>query len=493
VIPSAAAVGPGMPGAGFRVGGVARSLVVVGIATAIGQAALVLASPVLARLYTPADFGLLAAFTAAASVLIAVGSLRFDLAIPVAADDEEAAGLLVVAIALAGMTAIGAGTLVALVGGPLAEALRVPGLAPFLWLVPVALLVGGSGQALAAWATQARAFRRLGRLRATQGLGMAGLQAGFGFAGGGALGLLLGDVLGRALGALTLVPSGLAALRAARPSVATVRAAASGHWRFARVMVLATLVSEVSLQVPFLLIPALYGLEPSGQVFLAYRLLVLPASLLSAAVSQVFFGEAAVRRADPRRLHDLARNVAVSLLVLSVPTYLLLAIAGHAVIGVVFGPQWDAAGTYARILAPPLVLWAVASPISTLLLVGGRERESLAFTIVELVLKAGSLVAGAAAGSLVLGLILLGLSSSAMYVAALWRFLRVAGVTLAELGGAGLRILALAAPGLAAVALALTQGEGWALAAALPAWASAVLLAIRVLPEPRALLAGIDD
>lgn len=476
-----------------RVGGIARSLVVVGAATAVGQAALVIASPVLARLYTPAEFGVLAAFTAATSVLVAVGSFRFDLAIPVAADDDTAAGLLVVSVAVATAAAIAIGLLVLVAGGPLTAVLGVPGLAPFLWLIPVAMLLGGTGQALGAWATHARAFTRLGLQRATQGVTQAGLQVGFGFAGMGALGLLAGDVIGRGLGALTLARSGLVALRTARPTLAAVRAAAADRWGFARVMVLATLVSEVSLQVPFLLVPALYGLDSAGHVFLAYRLLVLPASLVAAAVSQVFFGEAAVRRADPGRLHDLARRVTVSLLVFSVPTYLTLAIAGPAVVGAVFGPAWDAAGTYARVMAPPLVLWAAASPISTLLLVGGRERESLAFTTAELVLKAGSLAVGAVAGSLVLGLVILGVTSSVMYVTALWRFLRVASVTLRELAGPAARILALACPGLAVLAIAATAGPGWTLLALGPAWASGILLAARHLPEPRALLVAGDD
>ena len=74
-----------------------------------------------------------------------------------------------------------------------------------------------------------------------------------------------------------------------------LRRYAGERWAFARVMTGASFLNALSLQVPFLLIPALFDLQSSGQYFLAYRILVLPGSLVAAAVSQVFFGEASFR------------------------------------------------------------------------------------------------------------------------------------------------------------------------------------------------------
>ncbi len=121
------------------VGGIARSFVVVGGATLIGQGAVLLAAPVLARLYQPSDFGLLAVFAGVLSVLVAVASLSIRSAIPIAADRDEAVHLLL----LSNTISVVAGLLVAVVvllwGGQLAAALGVPELAPLLWLLPIAL------------------------------------------------------------------------------------------------------------------------------------------------------------------------------------------------------------------------------------------------------------------------------------------------------------------------------------------------------------------
>jgi O-antigen/teichoic acid export membrane protein len=309
----------------------------------------------------------------------------------------------------------------------------------------------------------------------------------------GPIGLILGDVIGRAVGAERLFGKAVREMRSTRPTRAEIRLDLREHWGFARVMTAASLLSTVSLQIAFLLIPVLFDLESAGQYYLAYRMLVLPASLVAAAVSQVFFGEASHRRDDPQRLRDLAFNATIFLFAFSIPTYGIATVAGPALIQLVFGSQWALAGTYAQIMAPALVLWAVASPISTLLLVGRRERESLAFVAVELTLKIAALVAGAAAGSLIVGLVFLALATVAINIAALWRFLRVPRVRLSELVRPVGRILLLTAPWLALVAVVQVAVPVALLPVCAIAWGGAFGIAVWRSPQARALLSGTHD
>ncbi len=474
-------------------GGIARSMLVVGGAAALGQGAIVVAAPVLARLYDPEAFGLLSVYAAVLSILVALASLRFDFAIPIAADPDEAIHLLVLSVALALVSSIAVGVAVLVWGAPLAAVLGAAPLAPFLWMLPIALFVAATAQALQSWAVYHRSFPALGRMRAMQGVAQAIGQTALGFVQGGPFGLILGDVAGRAVGMEQLFRSLFATMRSTSLSRRAVVRRARERWGFARVMTVASLLSAVSLQVPFLLIPALFDLESSGQYFLAYRVLVLPATLVGTAVSQVFFGEASFRRADPHDLHELARNVTVSLFVFSIPTYAIVAVGGSGLFETVFGQRWALAGLYAQIMAPWLVLWSVASPISSLLLVGRRERESLAFTAAELGLRAASLGIGAMAHSLTVGLVVLAAVSAALNVSALWRFLRVASIGLRELIRPVGRILLLAIPSLGLVAVVAQVVPAGVLPASAIGWAIALALGVRFSPEPRALLAGSND
>ena len=306
-----------MPAAGrlhLPHGSIARNLAVVGGGTALGQGSIVLAAPVLARLYDPQAFGLLSIYTAVISVLLAVASFRFDLAIPTADDAGEAVHLLGLSVILGIVSSAVVGLVVLVWGDNLAAALGAAEFRRFLWLLPVGLLIASVAQALSSWAVYQRAFSALGRMRAIQGVGQGVVQAALGLLRVGPVGLLLGDAAGRAFGTEQLFRVLLGTLRSTELSARTMVRHARARWSFARVMTAASLLNMLSLQVPFLLIPALFDLASSGQYFLAYRMLVLPAALVAAAVNQVFFGEASARRADPGRLHDLTHQVAVSLL-----------------------------------------------------------------------------------------------------------------------------------------------------------------------------------
>lgn len=482
-----------MPAAGrlhLPHGSIARNLAVVGGGTALGQGSLVLAAPVLARLYDPQAFGLLSIYTAVISVLLAVASFRFDLAIPTADDAGEAVHLLGLSVVLAIVTSAVVGLVVLVWGDDLAGALGAAEFGRFVWLLPVGLLIASLAQALSSWAVYQRAFSALGRMRAIQGVAQGVVQATLGLLRIGPVGLLLGDAAGRAFGTEQLFRVLLGTLRSTRLSARTMLRHGRARWSFARVMTAASLLNMLSLQVPFLLIPALFDLASSGQYFLAYRILILPAALVAAAVNQVFFGEASARRADPGRLHDLTHQVAVSLLVISIPTYAIVAVAGQSMIVTVFGQQWATAGLYAQLMAPSLILWTVASPISALLLVGRRERESLVFTAVELGSRAGSLLIGALVHSLTIGIAVLAVVSVLVELAALWRFLRVASVGLGELVLPAARILIGTVPVVLVVLLAVSAAPVAVLPIAVVGWVLATGLALRLCPEPRALLAG---
>lgn len=476
-------------------GGVARSVVLVGGAAAIGQGALVLASPILARLYSPEAFGLLSVYAAALGVLLAVSSLRFDLAIPIASDADEAVHLL----ALSVLVALGSSVILALLilawGTQLASIVGASELAPFLWLLPLALFVASVAQALSSWAVYHRTFPALGRMRAIQGIAQATCQVVLGVLRAGPIGLIFGDVAGRLVGAEQLVRPLMATLRSTHFELGTMRRRARERWGFARVMTVASLLNALSLQVPFLLIPVFFDLESSGLYYLAYRVLVLPASLVAVGVSQVFFGEALLRRGDPQRLHDLALNAAISLLVFAIPTYTMVTVGGSDMIELLFGSQWTSAGLYAQILAPSLILWSVASPISALLLVGRRERESLAFTAAELLLKAGSLLVGAAAQSLVVGIVALSASTILINIGALWRILRVASASVQDLVRPAARIFSFTLPSAAAVLLvrSMSMPLVGVVAVAGAGWAVSFVLAARFSPELRALVSGSRD
>jgi O-antigen/teichoic acid export membrane protein len=419
-----------LPKAGF-----ARNVAALAGGTLAGQVLLVASSPLLTRLYTPADFGAFGLYASALSVLMVATALRYDLAIPVAADDRKATSLFVLSIALVLLTTFMGLAAILLLRNLLPASLRSTNVSEYAWLVGVGLVFAGVYQAIYSWAIRTRSFKALAEARVFQNGGQAVGQALLAVPGLGAVGLMLGDVFGRLLGVVRLGSKSLPRIAPEHRSWSALREVAIEYARFPKVMLLAGLLNAAAVQAPFLLFPASFGADSAGMYFLAHRVLIIPASLIGTAVGQAFFGEAAGLRENPARLHILTKRLTVVLLAVVTPVYGAVAVIGPLLFTLAFGPKWVTAGEFAQVLAPMILIWSVARPLSSLLVVGDRLGESLLYTALELGLKAAAVAIGAAVASVDLAVWLLSLFGIGLSLLAVRRFVRVANVNIGDLIG----------------------------------------------------------
>ena len=173
--------------------------------TAMAQGLLVLASPVLTRLYTPADFGVLVVYVAMLAILVILASLRYEYALPIPAGRRRGGR------PAGGLPAPGGRHHLPGLAGAARHARTAswagwarPALAPYLWLVPVSILGAGFYQVFNCWAIRKGGYRRIARTKVTQSLTQLTLQVGVGALVKGPLGLLVGDAVGRSNGTRTL-------------------------------------------------------------------------------------------------------------------------------------------------------------------------------------------------------------------------------------------------------------------------------------------------
>lgn len=359
----------------------ARGVAVLAGSTVAAQGLVVLTSPVLTRMYTPADFGLLAGYVSVLVMFIAVASLRYDLAIPLPREDRTAADLLALALALALAASLAVGAVVWVFAEPVAALLRAPALRGYLWVLPLGLLGAATFQALSSWAVRRGAYDRIASTRVGQSVAQTAVQMGLGVLGAGPAGLLLGDVAGRASGSGTL---GLLAWRRDRDTLrgvtlAGMRAAASRYRRFPLFASGSALLNAAGLQLPALLFAALYGPAVAGWFLLAQRVIGMPMTLVGQSIGQVYLGEAArAANQDPRALARLFSALSRRLLAYGGIPIVLVGVVGPAVFGPVFGPGWEVTGTYVLLLTPMFVGQFVVSPVSQVAAVMERQGLQLA-------------------------------------------------------------------------------------------------------------------
>lgn len=154
----------------------ARSVSVLVGGTFSAQLLLVLTAPLLTRLYSPEDFGLLAVYASLLALIGVISSLRYELAIPLPEDDGEAANVAVLCLILVVISTILTGVLVLLMGSAIAAALGVPTLAGYLWLLPVGVLLTGFYSVFNYWAVRTKRFTTIAGTKLRQAIATLAIQ-----------------------------------------------------------------------------------------------------------------------------------------------------------------------------------------------------------------------------------------------------------------------------------------------------------------------------
>ncbi len=372
-----------------------RSVGVLVGGTAVAQLLAVLSLPVITRLYTPADFSVLAVFASTFGIISVVACLRLEIAIPMPESDEEGANLL--ALSLCSCTAVAALSALAVwcFSDQIVSLFGQPGLRPYLWLLPLGIWLNSAGTATAFWVIRKKRFATIATTRITQAVGGAGVQLGFGwFAGPGPFGLLLGQVINSGAGLFGMGHGALKVDSSALRSISRLgmRRAFLKYDRFPKYSALEAFADSAATQLPVIIIAAVTVGPEAGYLLLATRAMGIPLALIGGAVSQVYLS----RAPDEMRAGRLARFTAQTIGGLAksgVGPLVFIGIVSPALFPLVFGPGWQRAGELVSWMTPWFILQLLSSPVSMTLHITGKQRIALNLQLFGFLLRVGAMCA----------------------------------------------------------------------------------------------------
>lgn len=373
----------------FPVGGVGRKVVTVALGAAAGQAVAVLATPLLTRLYSPGDFGLLGFYLSLLGITSTVSTLTYEKAILITTNEDEARSLLVIALSAVLSTALLIIVVWLILGRLPIRIQTVEKLRPWAWILPIGLIGLGFHQTLAMWGIRERAYQVLARAKFAQGVSSTIFQAGLGLLGGGPLALLSGDALGRLMGSGSLMILG----RAHQDLLSAPR-----HWRkhwrvameyrrFPGFGLGSSILNTAGAQGTILLMAIQFDPWQTGLFVFADRLINIPIALVGRAASQVFMGEISqVIRERPGAFRERYLYILKQLSVFGALLALALVFLPPLLVAPLFGERWREAGLLMVILAPAAWAQFVAFPVSECPILLGRLDLQLAWDAGRLVL-----------------------------------------------------------------------------------------------------------
>lgn len=352
----------------------ARNVLTLMGGTALAQAIPLLASPLLARLYAPEQFGALAILLAVANPMSLLVCGRYEQTVVLPREDEKATALARLGMVLAVAVSLVLGAVLwafhpvwsAWLGG---EAARVP-----LLLSPALFLLMGLFQPMNNWLIRKEAFRAMGLNKLVQTSTITAVSLLLGVL-AARHGLLLGYIAGWAAYVVIGAWQGhYAGLRYGPLLLPELRRAAKEYAHFPLYNAVPAVLNTATLSVPVFLLAKAFDGEVTGQFNLCRQTILVPVTFLASSYMQVYMQRASGTVNDARpvlpgllsglRLLGLAAAGLVAVLV----------VAGPWLFGLVFGEAWTTAGAYARILALPIALQLLVVPFTPLLPALGRIR-----------------------------------------------------------------------------------------------------------------------
>jgi O-antigen/teichoic acid export membrane protein len=378
-----------------------RSVLTIAAGTGIAQIIVIASSPILTRLYTPANYGVFAVATAMITILVSVTCLRYEYAVFLPEADETAANVVALAFLVNLGMCLASFVFLGIAGASLLTLLGAAALGPYVLLVTLSQFGGGAGSTLVSWAVRTKTFSEIAAFRLNQAVALVTVQVGLGVVGLGTAGLLFGDVAGRISGSSRLARSAWqrnadAFRRISRPGI--IAAARRYRW-FPIFSSPSALLSTLGAQMPLLSVVAFYGAAAGGRYALADRGCSIPLTLVAGAVGQVYLAEAARNaREQPAAVRRLFLRTTRSLALMGIGPAILLAVLAPLLAGPVFGANWSETGLFVAILAPMYFVAFVTAATGETLYVVERLDLQLVREVVRVALIGGAVPLAAVSG-----------------------------------------------------------------------------------------------
>ena len=346
-----------------------KGIFIIASGSIIGQLIGIITTPILTRLYSPSDFGVLGLFSSTLAVISLAGGLGYDLALPLPKDDEDAANLFVFFLFLLSVTSLCFLIIIFLFGDIILSFFHIDQLKTYVVLLVIGFFGVSLYGALTYWVTRRRDYTRITHTRIYQSSGGSVTKILLGLFSVGPIGLVIGYLLSQILGIGTLLRYMWKNDRASFEALSYTRMVknAKSYIRFPLYSFPAGIINALALQLPVFLFSAIYGLTVVGMYSIAYSVLILTSSIISTSMGQVYYAELSnMMRENSKEIKNFYTSTTRKLFYIGIPLIIIPCLLAPFFFPLIFGSQWKDAGLYCLPLAILALANFVISPTSML-------------------------------------------------------------------------------------------------------------------------------
>lgn len=365
----------------------ARNVLTLMTGTTIAQAIPIAISPILTRIYTPEDFGVLALFISITYIIGSISNGRYELALMLPEEDEDAINIFILGMLIVFFLSLSLLILVIIFNHQLVMFFKNKQIGVWLYFVPLTVFFIGGFNMLSYYNNRKRQYKDIAKANVAKSLVMSVVQVFLGFLKLGVGGLIVGQIMSHFSANVKLLKNVIKD-KAVLSSIdkVKIRKMAIRYKKFPTISLGATFSNSLSAQLNPIIISTIYSTSGLGFFSLTEKALSAPAAFIGKSIGQVFFEEASKKKEDKDKLSKVFNTTIKKLIIIGFPIFLLMFLIVKPIFIFVFGEGWEISGIYAQILIPLFFSRFITSPVTLLPIVLEKNKIDLFFQIGMLLL-----------------------------------------------------------------------------------------------------------
>ncbi len=368
--------------------------------------------PLLTRLYSAQDFGILNLFLSIGGVLVLCATAEYQYAVMLPKAEKKAVSVFQVsALIVLGVTLL-CGISV-FFRRSIASFFNAPELAAFYPFMPLFVFFSAAWNLFNYWFTRHSRFGTVAAYQITRNLSNSLLKYGAGRAGWLRWGLLGSTLFGVFLPLVAaILPDKAVCKPLLRFNKSDVRQAARRYVRFPLFSLPRALVNNVSCNLPIFMLTPFFGLKELGYFGMGHTLAYQPVSIMAASFCQVFYQKMSASVRERKPILPFFRKVLVRGGLSVALTFPVLYFVLPSLTVWLLGADWETTGHYIRLMLPWLALTAISGCIAFISDLFQRQASMLVIETVYFALRAVALLVGILFGDFRLAILLYSLVSA---------------------------------------------------------------------------------
>ena len=333
----------------------------------IGRAIGFMAAPIVTRLYTSSDFGMLAVFASLCALFYPFCTFKYTVAIPLPPNEIVGVNALAACLLILAVNTVILAASLFLYHSQILSLFSSEAIDSFWYFIPFAFLFSGLADALSYFSTRYRNFSVIAKVTVVQRAVGALTKIVLGLLHFNVVGLLIGNILAESGGLTLYIRTYWRRLKdnASKVTTGRIRFVLKRYIEFPSYRLPSQILQNASGSIPVLYFAWQYGASVTGLISLAISMLSVPVGIVCTSVGKAFYGEIALLgRKNSPEIAALTGRIMIRLLAVSIIPFTLVICFGPWIFRTFFGHEWAQSGIYARYLCLYLVFRFVYSPIS---------------------------------------------------------------------------------------------------------------------------------